>query len=350
MAGMISIDRTRTMITAVQDVPPVAKYFRSTFFPGSVTHVTEEIDFDYMKGVRPMAPFVAPAVGGIPMERQGYETKSFTMPRISPERVITNDIIAKRSMGEPIYSDRTPEQRAREMEAQDYLFLDEAIALREEWMCRQLLFEGKITAKGKTNTGSDVEFSVDYGFTNKEALGGADLWTASSSDPIEQLVQWRRDIVAACNISPDIILTDSATAMKLLNNEKFVKYYDVRRYDFGTMAPVPTTPLAMNFGRIPVVGADLVSYDATFIDPETGTVTPFIPANTILFASRAIPGSIHYGLITYMDNEGGRHSAALPRVPMVYFDPADSISTLRLQSRPVPMPVNVDSWAVRVVA
>ncbi len=107
MSGTVSMERTRTMIEAVHDIPPLPSFLKRTFFPGVRTFITEEVDFDYMKGVRRMAPFVAPLVGGIPMERGGFETKSFKMPRISPELPITEENINKRSMGEPISSDRT---------------------------------------------------------------------------------------------------------------------------------------------------------------------------------------------------------------------------------------------------
>ena len=350
MAGMISIERTRTMIEAVRDIPPLPSFLKNTFFPGRRTFLTEEVDFDYKKGVRQMAPFVAPMVGGIPLERAGYETKTFRTPRISPERPISTDQLRKRSMGEAVYSNKTPAERAVEMQAQDYTDLDEAISLREEWMCRQLLVEGKIVVKGLANSGDSVEMQIDYGFTNKETLTGTDLWTNAASDPMEQLIEWRKEIVSGSGISPNVLLMDSRTAMTLLNNAKFIKYYDVRRYNFGTIEPEIREPLLSYYGRIPIIGSELYAYDAMFKDPDTGVETPFIPENTVLLLSTTTPGSIYYGAITYMDNAGQYHTVALERVPLVYIDTDSSVSTLRTQSRPLPMPVNVDGWAVKVVA
>jgi hypothetical protein len=339
------------MIEAVRDIPPLPSFLKRTFFgAANRTFLTEEVDMDYKKGKRRMAPFVAPLVGGIPMDREGFETKTFAVPKISPERVVSVANLRKRTMGENVYSTKTPAQRAIELQAQDYTDLDEAIALTEEWMCQQLLFNGKIIVKGEVNSGNPVEFSVDYKFTNKVVLTGSDLWTNGAAKPMEQFVDWRKEIIAASGIDPDIMLMRSETAMTLINHANFLKYFDTLRYNFGTVEPAIREPLLTYFGRLPIVGADLFAYDATYMDPQTKTVTPFIPDNTVLFASSHTRGSMYYGAITYMAAEGSFQTAAVPRLPLVFFDQDSSTRTLRLTSRPLPMPVNVDGWAVRVVA
>jgi hypothetical protein len=174
------------MIEAVRDIPPLPSFLKRTFFgAANRTFLTEEVDMDYKKGKRVMAPFVAPLVGGIPMDREGFETKTFAVPKISPERVVSVANLRKRTMGENVYSTKTPAQRAVELQAQDYTDLDEAISLTEEWMCQQLLFNGKIIVTGEANSGNPVEFSVDYKFTNKLALTGADLWTDADAKPTD---------------------------------------------------------------------------------------------------------------------------------------------------------------------
>ncbi len=217
-------------------------------------------------------------------------------------------------------------------------------------MCRELLLSGKMLAKGETNSGECVEYQIDYGFTNKEILTGADRWSDPSSDPIQQMIEWRADIVSKSNIGPDILLMRSETALQLIDNAKFKERFDLRHYDFGTMKPEIREPLLSYYGHIPIIGAELYAYDATFQDPDTGVVTPFIPENTVLFASRNKPGSMYYGAITLLDSTGNWHTVALSRVPVILIDSGNSVSTLRVVSRPLPMPVNVDGWAVKVVA
>ena len=351
MGNMISMEQTRTMIEAVKEIPPLPSFFKRTFFSGgNKTFITEDVDFDYKKGTRRLAPFVSPVVGGIPMERDGFETKTFTAPKISPERVITTENLKKRTMGEDVYSAKTPAQRALELQAEDYNFLDESISLTEEWMCRELLIKGAILAKGYANSGNYVEYNIDYNFTNRETLTGSDVWTNTAADPIAQMVAWRRDIIADSGISPNVVLMRSETAMTLLKHPKFKESFDILRYNLGIIEPEIKEPLVTYYGRIPLIGADLYSYDATFKDPASGEETPFIPNNTVIFASTVTKGSMYYGAITIMDNAGAYHTIALPRVPVLLFDQDSAVRTLRVSSRPIPMPVNVDGWAVKVVA
>ncbi len=345
----VSMEETRTMIEAVREIPPVPSFLKNTFFGNTKTFPTEAVDFDYQKGNAVMAPFVAPSVGGIPLEREGFETKSLTTPRISPERAITIENLTKRGMGEPLYSPKTPEARAHEMQARDYTDLDASISRREEWMCREVLFGGKMTLKGLTNDGRSIEMLVDYKFTNKEALTGTERWNDDASDPVDQIVQWRKEIVAACGISPNVLLMDSETALTLTRNKRVKELFDIQRYNFGTIEPYIKEPLLTFYGRLPIAGADIYAYDAAYNDPVSGAATPYIPPKTVLFASTLTQNAMHYGAITFMDNAGVYHTVEMTRVPVILFDQDSSTKTLRVQSRPLPVPYNVEGWAVRVV-
>ena len=52
---------------------------------------------------------------------------------------MTVDDVSKRAIGENVYSQRTPEEREDELLSKDMTDLEEAIARRKEWMCRQIL-------------------------------------------------------------------------------------------------------------------------------------------------------------------------------------------------------------------
>lgn len=150
---------TREMIGAIEINPPVRKFLTEKFFPVEQTHLTEKVEFDVKKGKRVMAPFVSPRIGGKVITRQGFQTKEFTTPRLAPERMLTVDDISTRALGENIYSKRTPSEREDELLAMDYKELDESIQRRIEWMCRQILFWGKLDIVDE-EAGVDVQ--VDY--------------------------------------------------------------------------------------------------------------------------------------------------------------------------------------------
>lgn len=106
---------TREMVEAIELAPPVRNFLTRTFFPRERTHVAEKIEVDVKKGKRVMAPFVSPRIGGKVITRQGFQTNEFTTPRIAPERVMTIDDISKRTLGENVYSKKTPSEREDEL-------------------------------------------------------------------------------------------------------------------------------------------------------------------------------------------------------------------------------------------
>ena len=150
---------TREMVEALELIPPVRNFLTRTFFPRERTHTAEKIEVDVKKGKRIMAPFVSPRIGGKVITRQGFQTNEFTTPRIAPERVLTVDDISKRTLGENIYSKKTPSEREDELLADDIRELDDAIQRRIEWMSRQVIFEGKLDVIDK-EAGVDPQVSL----------------------------------------------------------------------------------------------------------------------------------------------------------------------------------------------
>ena len=210
---------TREMIEAIEINPPVRNFLTRTFFPREETHRSEKVEFDIKKGKRIMAPFVSPRIGGKVITRQGFQTKEFTTPRLAPERVLTVDDISARAAGENIYSKRTPSEREDELLAQDYKDLDESVQRRVEWMCRQILFEGKLDIVDE-EAGVDVQ--VDYGFENIVVLTSDNYWSLSTVNPIPLLREKRRAIIKDAGKAPNILLFASDLIDVFINNP-FIK-------------------------------------------------------------------------------------------------------------------------------
>ena len=146
----VNLFDTRTMIEVVQegrkDNPTV---LRDTFFRTRKNYDTEWIDFDVIgKNGRKIAPFVHPKIGGKAVTTGGYNTKSYKAPEVAPEIVTTAEDLLKRLPGEAYFGGKTPMQRAAEKLGEDLAYLDEIITRREEAMCAEALFFGKVTVKG----------------------------------------------------------------------------------------------------------------------------------------------------------------------------------------------------------
>lgn len=344
----INIYSTKTLLAAVEKMMPVRTFFRTTFFPGTQTFVTEEVWIDYKKGKRKMAPFVAPRVGGITVDRQGYRTEKYAAPKIAPQRALTVDDVIIRGMGENVFSQRTPAERQAELLGKDLAELDEMITRREEWMIRELLFNGKIVMKGyiDRNNTNFIEQELDYGFTNKEVLTGEDAWSEATSDPYADLKRWRLEVIQKSGRAPTLVILGQRASDAFLDHEKIQKKLDIRNALLGQINPVIRDDALTYIGRLPELGLDLYTYNDWFLDDD-GNEYPFVPEDHILLARPGI-GEVLYGAITQMEDEQFvTYEGA--RVPKAWADHQNEQRMLRISSRPVPKPDDVDDWFVAKV-
>jgi hypothetical protein len=339
--GNVNIYNTRTMMRAVELLLPPRTFLMDTFFPNFETKVTEEIDVDFKKGKRKMAPFVAPRIGGKVMDRQGFTTRSYKVPKIAPERVISVDDIKYRSLGESLYSSKTPEQRAREVLANDLIELDDYITRREEWMCREVLFNGKVVMIGE-----EFEQEVNYNFTNKETLTAGAIWTEATSKPLEDLKRWRLAVIQKTGKAPNIVVFESSVVDAFLKNAEVKEMMDLQRLNVGAIEPSIQNEAITFIGKISSLGLEIYSYDEWYIDDD-GVEQPMVPVGQIMMGSRGMNKRI-YGAVTQIENEKFVTIEGT-RIPKSWVDADNEVRKLRMSSRPLPVPEDVDGWYVAQV-
>lgn len=332
---------TLEMMAAMDQTPPVRTFLQKTFFPGDETHLTEKVEFDVRKGKRVMAPFVSPRKGGKVLTRQGFKTNQFSTPKIAPERVLTLDDISTRAMGENIYSQRTPAEREDELLARDLTDLEEAIARRKEWMCRQILFEGKVDVQDEDD-GLDIQ--IDFGFENIIKLGSDEKWSIATVDPLIVLRDTRRKIIKETGKAPDIAIFSSDAIEDFITNPFVEKAMNIRNMKNVVIEPRVVDPALTFYGRIAELDIDIYTYDEWFLNDE-GDEESMIPAGTVLLGHSQGEGQIEYGLVTQMENKQWQ-SYEGKLVPKRWADDNNEVEMIRLTSRPLPRPFDVASWAV----
>lgn len=341
----MNLFETRVMLQAIEMMMPVRTFLKDTFFPNVNTFPTENVDIDYYKGRRKMAPFVSPRASGKVMDREGFVTKTFKPAMIKPQTITTGDDINKRSMGENIYSTRSPEERAAELLAKDLTYLDEVITRREEWMAAQILFTGKVDIVGE-----GIEATLDFDFTNKETLSGTNLWSSSESDPIADLKKWRLNVIKKSGVNPDRVIMASDVVDAFVNHEKVKSALDNRRIILGQINPQILPNGVTYIGSISILGLDIYSYDEWYYDEEAKEEKPMVPAGTIMLGSTNARSSMLYGAVTLTDQSTNRFvTYEGSRIPDSWIKKDPPARILQLNSRPLPIPHEVDSWYVAKV-
>ncbi|MFC4403313.1 major capsid protein [Gracilibacillus xinjiangensis] len=341
----VNIYDTRVMLEAIEMMMPVRTFLKDTFFGDVNTFTSEHVDVDYYKGRRKMAPFVSSRGAGKVMDRDGFTTKSFKPAMVKPQRIITGDDINKRSIGENFYAAKSPDERAAEILAKDLSDLDEAITRREEWMVAQILFTGKVDVVGK-----DIKATLDFDFTNKDILSGADAWSDSNSNPIKNLKKWRLEVIKKSGVNPDRIIMASDVVEAFISHEKVKEKLDNRRIILGQINPQQLPNGVTYIGSLSELGVDIYSYDEWYFDEESQEEKPMVPEGTLMLGSSSARSSMLYGSVTltsaqttnFITYEGAR-------VPDSWIKKDPPARILQVNSRPLPVPHEVDSWFVATV-
>lgn len=348
MSNVIPIYDPRTMDPAVQIRRAVQTTLRDRFFPETKTYVTEQVDMDYRKGGMTVAPFVAPKIGGINIDRSGYQTRSYKPPLVAPQRVLNPDVLQPRLPGETVHSAMSPEQRQEYYLQQDAQELDDMISRREEVMCAQCLTTGIITVKGYSdeNLSEYIEDDVDYNFTQKAVLTGNARWNQTTSTKYADLELGCEAIRKAGYNPTDMII--GATAWQYLRaDEDFQALLDLRWAQFAAIAPQYQTVQGSGIqyiGDLPDLGVKLWRYVAWYTDLD-GTIKPYIPEDHVVILPGPV-GHMKYGAVTQIEADKRFHTYEGTRIPKLLINENANTAIYRQQSRPLPVPVDLDSWYV----
>lgn len=330
----------RTLLAPFEQGPLIGTFLRDTFFGAREFPPTPMIEFDFRRGRRRMAPFVAPVIGGKLMERQGYETRSFRAPRIAPVRALRTPDLEPRLIGENIYQPRTAAARAAELLAEDSIFLDEAITRREEWMCREVLINGSLTITADRGYVMNVNYleSADGAVSNHEAI--AVKWDTDGSDPLGDLERARLNVLKESGVAPNVALFGASARAAFINNASVQNLLHNRRFELGFIQPVIESDQVIRFGTVP--GLELYEYSEYFED-DAGTLFPMLPDDLVLLASTRVPNKIVYGAFTQLEDVKTKRFVTYQtaRIPFVYGDEEDGQLFYRLTACPLPMPADV---------
>lgn len=332
---------TREMLDALDQAMPVRNFLTRTFFPGNNTHVAEKIEIDVRKGKRRMAPLVSPRKGGKVMTREGFRTNLISTPKVAPERPLTVDDITKRNIGENTYTRRTPEERENELLAKDMTDLQEAIERRKEWFAREVILFGGFHVVDEEE-GLDVQ--VDYGFDNREILAGNETWDNPLSDPIKCLRKKKRLIIQKTGVAPDIIIMASDAADVFMSHPKVVEAMNIRNLKNVVLEPKIIDDALTFLGKIAELGCEIYTYDEWFLD-DNDEEQPMIPDGTVILANSKGIGTFEYGAVTQLEEETFI-TYEEEVVPKIWSDNENDVKKLRMTSRPIPRPDDVDSWYV----
>lgn len=335
-----------SFIAAIKEEKPFSTFLKDRYFPNGQNFTTDEVLVEYKKGNKKLAPFVAPRVGGVTMKRDGYSAKTFAPAYIAPKRNLTIDDLKKKRMGEALYSQMTPEDRASEIMLDDENELDEGIARRENWMAAQLLINASIVMEEKTD---DPDVTVEKEIYFYEADSNDWIYTPSKmwSDPTADILG---DIAAMCKVQAangvrsTELLVDATVGAAILNNNKIKELLDNRNYNVGAVDPELVKFGVAKLARLNCNGyvVDILEYVEEY-ENDNGQSVPYLPKGYATLLAPAC-GTTSYGAVSQIEEDGEWHTYAENRVPLILTDKKGQSKELRLAAAPLLMPNRHHAW------
>lgn len=341
-----NIYETYFMLQALQAYDEPFTFLRDTFFPNIETFITEKALVDVVKGGKTMAPLVAPYVNGSLDKRSGYLTREITTPRVAPFRTLTGDDIKKRTPGESLISGKSAAQRAQEILAKDLVELDKKIIYTEEYMAAKVLLGKSVDIDEVDESGNVAgQFNIDYGFTNTVSVASGKKWSVDTINPIENIEYWIDEkILQNSSNTPDVVIMDPTAAKAFMANP-FVKEVLDRRASAGSYhEPTYKGKGATFIGVFTKYNLEVYAY-SNLVDQGSGSATQLLPSGTVIIGPSG-QGKMNYGAVNQLEEGKGWLTYEEKRVPLYTIDQKAQVETLKVTSRPLPSPHDVDAFVV----
>lgn len=262
----------------------------------TITHRTKSFLIDIEKKTRFLAPYVRDEEDGKVIARDGYDTITYTPPKVGASRNITAKDLETRLPGQSIV-DISAETASSEavmsgLVIADMLDLQASIERREEQQIIEILSTGKVI----TGVGNDINAPIPA--ENIFAAAAGDKFDAQNSDPIKWIRKQSRDKVALSGgTSVRRAVFGGQAWDAFIANTSVQTYLDNRRIDLGAIAPREDQnfPGVTYQGRIE--GVDLYTYDEYFFDDKQKKNSPMMPTDRVILLGGNPRFEMHYGAV-----------------------------------------------------
>lgn len=341
MTASIDIFEPRTMLEAVEQMKPAQRWFLDNFFSSVERFDTISVDFDIYKDKRRIAGFDNPLNEGTVVDDIGFKSRTHKPSYMKPKkRTTAQQMLKVRAIGSHLYEQQDPVARAAAKLGADFAELDAMIARREEWMALKVLQTGSIVIDGDGDSRT-IEF--DFDSNHLVTLSGTALWSDPLSDPINNLLTWRRLVLRDSGMAPTDCVLGNDAAMAFLNHAKVKDWFNRWNFIPGEIK-INAVGNVIEYGFIPALGMRLYTVNEFFIDPSDLVEKEMLDVGKVLLLNRAAKTARLYGAIQVVDGLVG-----VPRFPMTWLKEDPSVRWAQLHSAPLPVVKQPDAFLSAIV-
>jgi len=304
---MTSLDELQwTFLTAlVNEIKPPQTFLMDTLFGNHEAVSTDAIEIGTLRGDRSMAPFVMKGAEGIMVPGLGSDAILVKAPhmRIKKPFTLSSLLFTRTAGGDPIHltSGQTQIPAVQAHIARDSQRMVDMVRNSEEYLASMAITGVIAYTMEADGAAFQIAFAKDA--LNTVVLTGADLWTASTSNPASDVLDAKRRLSDVVGLAPTDAIMGASAADAFLNNERV-------RQDLLTVNKITTGDMTIvsQFNEQGVIflgtyaGINWWEYSRSINVPGLG-LTPLIRDKFVEFVNRS-PASdfvTYYGPIVDMD-------------------------------------------------
>ena len=322
----------------IRKIQPARLFFRNNFFTEAVRFPTKQVTFEFAENPRGLLPYANEDKPAPSVKRNGYQAKTFTAPLLSGARVISPATLDMKLAGEsPYNSGLSPEDRARELAANDLMELQDQLFRQEEYMCARVKQDGQLIIDGE-----GMHQVIDYELPFLETPTNANKWTASY-DILGKLQKMARELRKQ-GTNPNQLIVGEGVAELFNTNQAIV---DLRRDDYFRIpdpGDLADGIIYLCTLRAPGLNLEVYEYSEYYTD-NAGNVLPVIDPGTVIMQSSRERDFMLYGAVTYIDERTREYVTEMTDyVPYVSVETNPPVRRLIVSARALPMPRDVNSW------
>lgn len=340
----LSVPEVPTLIKIMDAFPKDSYYLINNFAREGESFTTEEVEIRTRKGHRPLAPYVSELLPGKVVARVGFTAQTWNPALLKPMRIITRHDVKVRTVTESLSNPKTPQQRYNELVTQDLGDLTDTVQRRKMQQLSEIMFTGLTT-----QIGEGVSQVLDWEFTNKEILSGADF-SDDNFDVIGYFTDKIQEVMQGSGRTMRQVLTTHAVAKRIVTHPTVLKLIEARKevLDIGDLNQSILPEGVIYHGTLRQVGLRIFSYTNAYTD-ENGQEVNYIPAGTLALLPDGQSFEFLYGANLVADENGNFYLDDTKVLPQVWGKMEPPKRVLQLLSKPLCVPDNINGWYVAKV-
>ena len=122
--------------------------------------------------------------------------------------------------------------------------------------------------------------------------------------------------------------------------------FDKWNINMGMIEPSLKSKHVQYIGRLLRPNVEIYTYAESYLNDE-GVTTKFIPDDKVVVACEDI-FEMEYGAVTQMES-GDFQTYAGELVPKYWVNEGDDVANIRVTSKPIPVPFDVNAWGILTV-